>query len=108
MRNFIINGIVWEIEFVNPGSEALRRSDGSTTYGSCYAADRKIYLSDALRGEALERVLCHEITHAVCMAWGISIPLETEEWLCNFMVEHGKEVIYLLDGLMGIVLRRAA
>lgn len=97
---FTINGIEWSICFVNPTSDKLRRSDGSLTCGVCDFGDRCIYLSDMLQGAFKERVLCHELTHAVCMSWGISIPLEDEEWLCNFMADHGKEIIYLLDELM--------
>ena len=97
---FEINGILWNIVFTNPNSDKLRRSDGSTTCGVCDFGDRSIYLSDRLEGAFLERVLCHELTHAVCMSWGISIPLETEEWLCNFMAEHGKEIIVLLDNFL--------
>lgn len=105
---FEINGILWHIVFVNPNSDKLRRSDNSITCGVCDFGDRNIYLSDKLEGAFLERVLCHELTHAVCMSWGISIPIETEEWLCNFMADHGKEVIYLLDDLLRGMARRIA
>lgn len=97
---FVINGIEWDIIFVNHNSDKLRRSDGSITCGVCDFGDKCIYLSNMLQGAFLERVLCHELTHAVCMSWGISISLETEEWLCNFMAEHGKEIIVLLDELL--------
>lgn len=97
---FVINGIEWDIIFVNHNSDKLRRSDSSITCGVCDFGDKCIYLSNMLQGAFLERVLCHELTHAVCMSWGISISLETEEWLCNFMAEHGKEIIVLLDELL--------
>lgn len=100
MNNFVINGVAWDIEFVRPNDSRLRRSDNSITCGCCDMGDKCIYLSDALRGAFLERVLCHELTHAVCLSWNISIPLETEEWLCCFMSEHGKSIIYLLDDLI--------
>lgn len=105
---FVINGVAWEIVFVPAGSEKLRRSDGSVTCGVTDWNDKAVYLSNALYGDFLERVLCHELTHTVCFSWGISIPIETEEWLCSFMSEHGKEIIYLLDDLMRSVLRRIA
>lgn len=105
---FVINGVEWDVIFVNSGSNKLRRSDGSITVGVTDGNDMCIYLSDMLQGAFLERVLCHELTHAVCMSWGISIPLETEEWLCNFMSEHGKEIIYLLDDLMMNILSMVA
>lgn len=94
---FSINNRIWRIVFTAPNSPKLRRSDNSLTVGVTDSNDGCIYLSDTLRGAFLERVLCHELTHAVCMSWGISIPIETEEWLCNFMADHGKEIIVLLD-----------
>lgn len=105
---FEINGIAWDIIFVNPNSDKLNRSDGSITFGVTDWNDKCVYLSNAMYGAFLERVLCHELTHCVCFSWDISIPIETEEWLCNFMADHGKEVIYLLDDLMRSVLRRIA
>lgn len=105
---FTINVIEWDIVFVPPNSKNLKRSDGSITFGVTDWNDKCVYLSSALHGDFLERVLCHELTHCVCFSWDISIPIETEEWLCNFMSDHGKEVIYLLDDLMRSVLRRIA
>lgn len=97
---FVINNIEWDIVFVQPTSPYLMRSDGSVTCGVTDWNEKCVYLSNVLHGDFLERVLCHELTHCVCFAWGISIPIETEEWLCTFMSEHGKEIIYLLDDLM--------
>lgn len=105
---FTINGIVWNIVFVPPNSQNLQRSDGSITCGVSDWNDLCIYLSSALRGDFLERVLCHELTHCVCFSWNISIPIQTEEWLCNFMSDHGKEVIYLLDDLLRGMKRRVS
>lgn len=105
---FEINGVQWDIVFVPPNSPNLRRSDGSITFGVTDWNDKCVYLSRVIHGSFLERVLCHELTHCVCFAWNISIPIETEEWLCNFMADHGKEVIYLLDDLLRGMSRRIA
>ncbi len=105
---FEINGITWDVVFVPPNSDKLRRSDNSVTCGVTDWNDKCVYLSNALYGDFLERVLCHELTHCVCFSWGISIPIETEEWLCTFMSEHGKEIIYLLDDLMRNIFARVA
>lgn len=97
---FVINGIEWDLRFVEPNSDMLRRSDGSITLAVTDENYHAIFMNNRLKGDIFERVLCHELTHAVCMSWGISIPIQTEEWLCNFMSDHGKEVIYLLDDLL--------
>lgn len=105
---FVINGIEWNIVFIQPKDIRLTRSDGSKTIGMTDSVTHCIYLSNRLYGAFLERVLCHELCHAVCMSWNISIPIESEEWLCNFIADHGKEIIYLLDDLLSGMLRRIA
>lgn len=104
---FEINGISWEVYKVPPNSPHLRRSDGVLTLGVTDWNDKAVYLSNALHGDMLERVLCHELCHCVCFSWDVYMPIEEEEWLCNFMSDHGKEIIYLLDDLLKTMLWRA-
>lgn len=103
---FAINDIIWSVRYVPLYSADLMRSDGSYTFGMCDGNVNTIYIANGLDAAFTERVLCHELTHAICFSWDISIPIETEEWLCNFMSDHGKEIIYLLDDLL-MVLRMA-
>lgn len=105
---FNVHGNIWKIQFVNPNSKELLRSDGSSTLGVSDNSVKKIFIADNLSDEMTERVLCHEITHTICFEYDISIPLETEEWLCNFMADHGKEIIYLLDDLLRVILTEVA
>ena len=97
---FVINKTKWHLKFVPVGSHQLTRSDGTLTIGMTDANTHFIYLSDKLYGDLLEHVLCHELCHCVCFSYNISLPIETEEWLCNFMADYGKEIIYLLDDLL--------
>ena len=97
---FTINGVKWGIQFVTGADYRLMRSDGSMTLGVTDANDSMIYLSSALRGDLLEHVLCHELCHAVCFSWNIYMPIDQEEQLCNFMADHGKEIVFLLDDLL--------
>ena len=105
---FNVHGNIWKIQFANPNSKELLRSDGSSTFGVTDNSVKKIFIADNLSDEMTERVLCHEITHVICFENNISIPLETEEWLCNFMADHGKEIIYLLDDILRIILTEVA
>ena len=98
--NFVINGIGWQIKYVPKGSRFLLRSDGSSTLGVTDWNVKTVYLLDTLKGELLEHVLCHELCHCICFSHGIYLDIETEEWLCNFMADYGKETIYLLDNLL--------
>lgn len=97
---FIINNNIWYVMFTNPNNPVFTRSDGSTTVGVTDGITRVIYLSDALRGAFLERVLCHEICHAVCFSYDLSIPIETEELIANWVSLYGREVICVLDNLL--------
>ena len=105
---FTINGIDWEIIYVNPFSDDLRRSDGSITIGMTDWNTKTIYLCNKLHGYKLEHVLCHELCHAVCFSWDIRMDINLEEELCNFMANHGKEIIYLLDDLLMIYRNKIA
>ena len=97
---FIINGIAWNILYVPPFSHHLKRSDGSYTLGVTDWNDKCVYIADNLYGDKLEHVLCHELCHTVCFSHNIHISIELEEWLCNFMADHGKEIIYILDDIL--------
>jgi hypothetical protein len=98
---FTINGVRWKLKHVNSKNNVLRRTNGTLTFGVTDWNMKTIFISDAISGDFYEHVLCHELTHALCFVYNIYLPIETEEWLCNFMETHGKEIIYLLDDLLG-------
>lgn len=97
---FTVNGFVWGLQFVSPHSLFLRRSDGVYTLGCTDNNVKCVYIASNLSDEMKEKVLCHELTHVICFSYGILIDLETEEWICNFMADHGKEIINLLDVIL--------
>lgn len=95
-----INGILWHIVYVPRNSGKLTRSDGSRTIGMTDGNTNTIYILNVLDGVLLENVLCHEITHAFCFSYNITMPIEEEERLCNFMRDYGREIIGVLDGVL--------
>ena len=97
---FIINNILWRIKYINPGDYRLMRSDGSWTVGMTDGIERTVYISDVLRGAYLERVLCHEICHCICFSYNLSIPIETEEILADWVSLYGREVFRVLDDIL--------
>lgn len=105
---FTINGITWDIVWVSPNSNDLRRSDGSVTVGVTDWNDRCVYLSKGLNGAFLRRVMAHELCHCFCFSYNISMPIEEEEFLADWISLYGSELVYLLDDLMRTVLRRTA
>ena len=76
---FKIRNESWVIQFVPAQSPELQKSDGSYTIGVTDQSNNTVYLADHLTGSMLDRVLCHELTHAVCMTYNLYMPIETEE-----------------------------
>lgn len=101
--NFEINGIKWEVISVEPFSDCLRRSDGSFAVGVTDNSTKTICLSNRLYGAYKRKVLIHEICHAVCMSRDIHIPIEQEEFLCDFVASYGDEVFNIAERMFSIV-----
>lgn len=100
MDRFIINGILWKVEFVPGNSPELFRSDGSQTVGMTSWITKTIYLAKELHGAFLEKVLCHELCHVFCFSYGIIMNVQQEEFLANWISIYGRDVINLLDDLL--------
>lgn len=105
---FEINGIEWDILFVNPHSDKLRRSDSSITHAVTDWNDRTVYVSTLPRGAFLRKIVCHELCHCFCFSYDIHIPIEQEEFMADWISRYGEDLIYLLDDLMRSVFRRIA
>lgn len=104
---FTINGYNWNIVWVNPNSDKLRRSDGSITVAVTDWNDMCVYMSKSLRGEFLRRVMAHELCHCFCFSYNISMPIEEEEFMADWISLYGSDLVYLLDDLMNTVLKKA-
>ena len=96
----IINGVIWDIQYVPAGSECLRRSDGSLTVGMTNLTQKTVYLDSSLRGWFLRKVLCHEIVHVFCFSYDVSLPIETEEIVADFVSTYGSDIVSLTDRIL--------
>lgn len=105
---FTINNHVWKLEFVRPGSNDLRRSDGSYTFGVTDGAVNKVYLMDNMSDYLTDKVLLHELTHVHAMEYNYSIPIEVEEIVCDFLSLYGRSVVYMADEIMGKIMKSIA
>lgn len=97
---FTINGKNWNLRLVRPHNPILIKSNGVYTLGVTDNNLKTVFIADNLSDYMTDKVLCHELTHCICFSYEIELPLETEEWLCQFMAEHGKEIIFILDELL--------
>lgn len=105
---FTINGITWKIAWVKPNSNSLRRSDGSITVAVTDWNTKCVYMSDMLQGGFLRKVLAHELCHCFCFSHNITMPIDEEEYLADWISNYGTELVYLLDDLMSNILRKYA
>lgn len=104
---FVMNRYQWNVVFVRSNSHELRRSDGSVTVGMTDWNKRTVFLSDALKGVFLRKVFIHEICHVACFSYGISIDIDQEEFLCDFIATYGDEIFGVVDELFRAIKRIA-
>ena len=94
-----INGITWHMIRVRSDSPMLMRSDGSITVGMCDRETQTIYISDALHGRFLRKVLLHEICHSAMFSYGIDMSVDQEELFCDLLSTYGDEIIAITDSV---------
>ena len=94
-----INGITWYMIRVRSDSPMLMRSDGSITVGLCDRETQTIYVSDALHGKFLRKVLLHEICHSAMFSYGIDMSVDQEELFCDLLSTYGDEIIAITDSV---------
>lgn len=94
---FNINGEEWRILAVSPNHPALRRSDGSYTLGACVDQNKTIYIREDLDLMKMEKVLCHEITHAAMFSYNVRLTVQQEELLADLIATYGQEIIYITN-----------
>lgn len=94
-----INGITWYMIRVRSDSPMLMRSDGSITVGMCDRETQTIYISNALHGRFLRKVLLHEICHSAMFSYGIDMSVDQEELFCDLLSTYGDEIIAITDSV---------
>lgn len=100
---FTVNNQEWQLKFVNPNSDELMRSDGSITLGMTDNNVKTVYINNKLNNYMTDKVLAHELTHVFAFEFDYFIPIETEEIVADFMSLYGRDIVYLLDDLVGIL-----
>lgn len=100
---FTINGIEWEIVFVEPYSEELLRSDKSRTVGVTDFNKRTVFLSNLLRGRFLRRVIAHELCHCYCFSNNCYMEIEEEERLADWVSLYAEDLVDTLLYIMPMI-----
>lgn len=102
---FKVNNSIWNIRFLEPYNDILKRSDGVYTLGVTDNNLKTIFLNNKLSGYMLNKVLCHELTHVYSFENNCSFDMKTEEIIADFMSLFGRDIIYMLDDLIKILER---
>lgn len=92
-----INGEEWKIVLVCPFHPALKRSDQGYTLGVCDDTIKTIFINSELNEKYIEKVLCHELTHAAMFSYNIELTLEQEEILADLIATYGQEIVYITN-----------
>lgn len=90
---FNINGYYWNIKLVSDNHPKLQRQDKTYALGSCDAESQTIYLSAAIPKYKLQKVLCHEITHAAMFSYHVLLDETQEELIADLIATYGQEII---------------
>ena len=111
MNTFTMNGYFWKIRFVNPLSAYLIDRTNTRTVATTDPAEHTVYLSNALHGDFLTRVLIHELGHCAMASYHLlddihrmTYPkywIEAEEWVCNFIADYGFQIFSAAYDVLG-------
>lgn len=105
---FTINGMDWNLRLVGSHSPMLMRSDGTYTFGMTDRNTRDIYISNMIHGNFYDRVLCHELCHAFAFSYNLTMPIEVEEIVADFLATYGRNVFALADEIIKDYMRMLA
>lgn len=96
---FTVNGHLWNLVFVSPYSDLLRRTNGSLTVGMTDLNTHTIYIANNISGEFLSKVFKHELCHVYCLEYNIYFPSFYEEVFADALATYSEAIINKSDEL---------
>lgn len=111
LAEFKMGKLTWHILTVSPNDAMLVDRTGRLRLATTDPMTKCIYLSERLGGEMLRHVLIHELAHCVIVSYGYLEDIhkltkkrywvESEEWICNIIANHSKEVLGIANDILG-------
>lgn len=103
MNPIVINGDLWRVARVPSGDPRLVDRTGESKLAVTDAGNRTISILDTLRPPMLDKVLLHEVAHAVTVSWHL-LPevgkmvrrgdrIGVEEWSAQMVENHALEAV---------------
>lgn len=111
MRSFVANGDAWRVVRVPVGDPRLVDRTGSPRLATTDPRSHVICISEAVRPPLLDRVVLHEVAHAVTMSWGLLPTMRSEalrgdltgleEWAAQLVENHSIEALEAARTVLG-------
>lgn len=111
MYPFVINGDVWRVVRVPAGDPSLIDRTGTPRLAVTDSADMTVYVRDDLVPPLLDRVMLHEVTHAITVSWGLLPRVRSdalrgdlvgvEEWAAQLVENHAMEAVQAARRALG-------
>lgn len=106
-----MNGYHWQIKFVDPYNPLLVDRTDTLTVATTDPLTSCVYISDAISGSFLTRVLIHELGHCAIFSYHLlddihqmikpKYWIEAEEWVCNFIADYGFKIFDIAYSVLG-------
>lgn len=111
MLPFVVNGEVWRVVRVPVGDPRLVDRTDEPKLAVTDSVAREVYVRDDLRPPLLDRVMLHEVAHAITVSWGLlpSVRRDTlrgdiigvEEWAAQLVENHSIEALRATTEALG-------
>ena len=111
MRPFVINGELWGVARVPAGDPRLIDRTETPRLAVTDAADRMVYVRDDLTPPLLDRVMLHEVAHAITVSWKLLPQVRSdtlrgdsvgvEEWAAQLVENHAMEAVQAARRALG-------
>ena len=111
MRPLVINGELWGVVRVPAGDPLLVDRTGAARLATTDPKTRTVHIDESVMPPMLDRVLLHEVAHAITMSWGLLPRLRSdvlrgatigvEEWAAQLVENHAIEAIQAARTALG-------
>ena len=111
MRPVAINGELWRVVRVPAGDPRLIDRTGVPRVATTSPSSREIAVLDSLVPPLLDRVVLHEVAHAITVSWALLPELRSaalrddltrlEEWSARLVENHAMEAVNAASEALG-------
>lgn len=111
MRPFAVNGEVWGVVRVPTGDPRLIDRTGEGRLAVTDPRSMTVYVDASVRPPLLDRVMLHEVAHAITVSWGLLPRLRrdamrgdltgVEEWSAQLVENHAIEAVRAASEALG-------